>query len=301
MELVRKLFVKILLTGASGFLGSALASFFLDSGYQLALLLRPTSDLRRLNGKDIFFDLGFCETDCEIDAFVQRANPDVVIHTACSYGREGESALQVMDANIRLGLAIIESCIKSQRKITFINAATALNSQISLYALTKKQFSELAKFLVLQKNNQVQFINVLLQHIYGPWDDSSKFTTYVLNTCFKNNNYLELTKGEQVRDFIYIKDVVTAYHTLLNQDILPEKFFQVEVGSGVGVTIKNFVETVHQLTESRTNLLFGALPYRNDEVMNCCANIKTMNSFGWHPQFSLESGLKEIINFEFKK
>lgn len=301
MELVGKLLVKILITGGSGFLGSALACHLLNSGHELALILRPSSDLCRLNGKDKFFDLGYCSTDYEIDCYVKRVTPDVVIHTACSYGRDGETALQVIDSNIRFGITVIESIIRANHKVKFINTSTALNSDVSLYSLTKNQFSKLSKFLVLKNDSQVQFINVLLQHLYGPNDHSNKFTTYVLNACSRNDQNLRLTKGEQIRDFVYIKDVIAAFDTLLTKKNFSEKYLDVEIGSGVGVTVRKFVETVHRLTNSRTKLVFGALPYRNGEDMNCVANNEIINSLGWHPRFSLESGLHEIINLELKK
>lgn len=155
--------------------------------------------------------------------------------------------------------------------------------------------------LATQSDGKLSFINVLLQHMYGPGDDASKFTTHVLHACHRNEAVLKLTAGEQARDFIYIDDVVSAYDALLRQCHQLDVVLDIEVGSGVAPTIREFAETAHRLTESSTELLFGALPYRANEAMHCLANIERMTQLGWHPAFDLDAGLKKTIELEFNK
>lgn len=293
--------MNILLTGASGFLGSAVALHLVDAGYQVALLLRHASSLRRLHGRESEFELGRYESDGEIDAFIRHVQPDVVMHTACAYGRSGETLLQVSDANLRYGLTILQTLVRSQKPVTFINTGTILDATVSLYALTKQQFSQSGRFLAAQSSGQLRFINILLQHMYGPGDDLSKFTSHVLSSCYQNQPILELTAGEQKRDFIYIDDVVSAYTTLLEQRSKFGVTVDIEVGSGVAPTIREFVETVQKVTASRTELHFGAMNYRPNEPMHCQANIEQMNELGWQPKFDLERGLKRTIELEFMK
>jgi len=293
--------LKILLTGASGFLGSALALHWLDAGHQVALLLRPTSKPDRLRGLEASFDIGRCTTDAEMDAFVKKVQPEVVVHAACAYGRQGETSLQLFDANLRLGLVVLQAVQHKTQSVTFINTGSALAPEVSPYALSKHQFAQWGRMLATQSGGQLRFINVLLQHMYGPGDDASKFTTHVLHACQRNDPVLKLTAGEQVRDFIYIDDVVSAYDTLLAQRLQLNTVQDIEVGSGVAPTIRQFVETAHRLTASRTELLFGALPYRAKEAMHCLANIDRMTQLGWHPAFDLNAGLKKTIELEFNK
>jgi CDP-paratose synthetase len=290
--------MRIFLTGASGFLGSALAKH-LQGGHELALLLRPTSNLDRLNGSEHSFDVGRCVTDDEVDAFVKRSMPDVVIHTACAYGRQGETASQIHDANVRFGLNILESLLSLGRPLTFINTATVLMPNVSLYALSKHQFSEWGRTLAQQSSGNLRFVNVQLQHMYGPGDDPSKFTARVLRSCQLNEPELDLTAGEQRRDFIYIEDVVNAYRVLVDQHAQLEAVCDVEVGSGVAPTVREFVETVHRLTHSNTKLNFGRLPYRPGEAMLCQAKIDRMQALGWTPYFDLHAGLKKTIELGY--
>lgn len=293
--------MKILLTGASGFLGSALALHWLHAGHQVALLLRPTSQLHRLRGLDASFDIGRCTTDAEVDALVRKTQPEVVVHAACAYGRQGETSLQLFDANLRLGLVVLQALQHAAQPVTFINTGSALAPEVSPYALSKSQFAQWGRMLATQSDGQLRFINVLLQHMYGPGDDASKFTTHVLHACHRNDPVLKLTAGEQARDFIYIDDVVSAYDTLLTQRHQLDTVQDIEVGSGVAPSIRQFVETAHRLTASSTELLFGALPYRANEAMHCLANVERMAQLGWAPAFDLKAGLKKTIELEFKK
>lgn len=240
-------------------------------------------------------------TDAEVDAFVKKVQPEVVVHTACAYGRQGETSLQLFDANLRLGLVILQALRHAAQPVRFMNTGSALAPEVSLYALSKNQFAQWGRMLATQSGGQLRFINVLLQHLYGPGDDASKFTTHVLHACQRNDPTLKLTAGEQARDFIYIDDVVSAYDTLLTQRHQLDTEQDIEVGSGVAPTIRQFVETAHRLTASRTELLFGALPYRANEAMHCLANVARISQLGWAPTFDLNAGLKKTIELEFKQ
>ena len=292
--------MRILLTGGSGFLGSALALHWGNAGHSVAVLLRPTSKSDRLHGSVSFY-IGRCATDDEVDAFVKKVQPEVVVHTACAYGRQGETSLQLFDANLRLGLVILAALQHAAKPVSFINTGSALASEVSPYALSKRQFAQWGRMLATQSVGKLRFVNVLLQHMYGPGDDVSKFTTHVLHACHRNDPVLKLTVGEQVRDFIYIDDVVSAYDTLITQCNELDAVLDIDVGSGVGVTVRQFVETAQRLTASRTELLFGALPYRTNEAMHCLANVARIKQFGWAPAYNLNAGLNKTIELEFNK
>ena len=293
--------MNLLITGGSGFLGSALALHFFEAGHRVALLLRSTSQLGRLRGHEARFDLGRCDSDQDIKEFINSIKPDAILHTVCAYGRQGENLVTINDANLRFGLTILQAVQSVKKPVTFINTGTVLEANVSPYALSKHQFVQWGRFLAKQPSNQLRFVNVLLQHMYGPGDDPSKFTTYVLNTCHRNEPMLKLTSGEQMRDFIYIDDVVSAYSTLLEKRIDLTNIENIEVGSGVAPSIREFVQMVHKLTASKTELQFGALPYRPNEPMHLQADISQMNALGWSPKFTLELGLRRTLELEFKK
>ena len=292
--------MKILITGAGGFLGSALARRLGEMDHQVFLLVRKNTDFYRLTDLSTY-KIGRCEADQEINQFISDASPDVVIHTACCYGRNGESPLQIIDSNIRYGPVILEALKGLNKRATFINTGTVLSREVSLYALTKIQFEELGSYVANVSNPNIQFINIKLQHMYGPGDDASKFTSYVINACNNNVPALPLTLGEQKRDFIYIDDVVGAYIKILENLPKFNRVHQIELGSGEAPRLRDFVEIAHKLTNSKTELLFGKIPYRENDAMCMLANIDALKKLGWTPSFDITAGIKKTIEMDAKR
>lgn len=288
--------MKILITGGGGFLGSALTRHFLQQDRSVSLLLRPGSRLDRLAGHELeSVRIERCGNDLQIQEFIRMVRPEVVIHTACAYGRNGESLTSIIDTNLRLGAVLLEALLSLGQPVTFVNTGTALEASVSPYALSKQQFVAWGKLIAEDLNGQIKFINICLQHMYGPGDDPSKFTTMVLKGCQENQAVLELTAGNQQRDFVYIDDVVSAYDLIVRRRYDFDAFEQVDVGSGDAPTVKEMVETIHQLTGSGTKLKFGAVPYRANESMYCKADVTRLKSLGWVPQYDMRSGIRKTI------
>jgi len=289
--------LKILITGASGYLGSHLSKKLVADGHTVILLLRETSSLARLSS---------FSNDCLIERYsnlsqiyniIERINPEIVIHAACLYGRNEESIHDLLEANLLFGIKIIEAIIKLNLSIKFINTDTCLPKNLNRYALSKAQFAEWGRSLAMN-DTSITFINVFLQTVYGPGDDLSKLPSYIVHSCCENVVELKLSAGLQLRDFIYIDDVTSAYLLLIKNICNFESFVEIPLGTGESVSVKEFVETARRLTSSSTNLLFGAMPTRKNEPKECVADIKLMCSLGWAPKFSLVEGLKEMIRCE---
>jgi nucleoside-diphosphate-sugar epimerase len=290
--------MKILISGATGFLGRALSQFWQNDGHEVGALLRAESEAKRAQLESSGIRVISFGDICDVPFLAKDFEPDAVVHTACSYGRAGESVSAVFHANVALGVALLDAASQLKNHCHFINTGTVLDQYTNYYALTKWQFTRWGEHVVTGLAAPVKFTNVALQHMYGPHDDPSKFTTFVLRSCLKNVPKLELTKGEQLRDFIYIDDVVTAYDTLLKSVEKLAPFENVEVGLGTALTIRDFVKLVHDATSSSSELVFGAVPYRDNEAMVCRADITKMLSHGWAPVYDVKSGMLKTIELE---
>src|SRR5512146_292629 len=203
---------RILLTGATGYLGSQLTEALLANGYSVIALKRRSSSLQRLGSsmsKITLLDVD----DLELSAlFKDYGRIGAVIHTATSYGRNGETASKIVDANLSFPLKLMDAAIAAGVNV-FLNTDTALDKLVNAYTLSTSQYREWGYLYSRQK--KILFLNLKLEHFYGPGDDDTKFTTHVIKSCLMNAPELKLTLGEQKRDFIYIDDVIAAYLLLL--------------------------------------------------------------------------------------
>jgi len=288
--------LNILITGGNGFLGSALAEKFYNLDYKVSLLVRAESDLRRIQDQIKNYFIYKISKESDLQNILSESKPDIIIHTACNYGRKNESLMSIFDTNYRLGFLILNEIHLLNKEIIFLNIGTILPKQNNLYSFSKFQFSELGKF-ISSNFKKIQFKNILLQHMYGPGDDESKFTSYVINSCINNKEEVNLTTCNQLRDFIYIKDVVEAIALICNK-ISECDSIDIEIGSGILIPLKEFVLKSHELCNSTANLNFGAIQINDNQIEIPAAKLDLLNKLNWKPLYSIEKGLLETIKMQ---
>lgn len=294
--------LRVLITGATGFLGSAIARDCVDAGIEVMATCRKHSSIERLGkaaDKITFIDTSSAAIETALNSeFIC----DAIIHTATCYGREDETWAMLHEANCTFPLNLLEKAIACKVGL-FLNTDTVLAPQINAYSLSKRQFAEWGR-LATSKVNELRFVNVRMEHIYGSGDNPSKFVTYIIRQCLESKAAIPLTEGRQKRDFIHVSDAVTGIIKLLKagaREELPIGWSEFDLGSGKPVTIRHLVNTVHLLTNSNVELCFGAVPYRDNEIMESSADTSLLMSLGWQCKVSLEQGLKNTIDFEERR
>jgi len=288
----------ILITGVTGFLGSYLLHMFKEQGHTVIGLKRTTSDTYRID--DIVNDCILYDSDITtLEDIYQKHIFDIVINTVTDYGRKNSSITTIVETNLLFGLKLLELSVKHNIN-TFINTDTLLDRNINTYALSKAQLVDWMKYF--SQTSTTKMINIKIEHMYGVLDDENKFIYWLINQLKNNVAKIDLTSGIQKRDFIYIDDIINAYIAIINNTEKLEKYEEFELGTGKSVEVKYFIESVFtELNEKKTlntELNFGAIPYREGESMNMCANITKLEQLGWHSSVSIEDGIQKIINGE---
>lgn len=284
----------ILLTGGTGYLGSNILKALLEKDYNIILLKRSFSNTFRITSylnKIIFYDID--KIDCK--KIFEENKIDIILHCATDYGRKGRGDIHTLEANLLLPLRLLEMG-KEYHIQSFINTDTILDKRINSYSLSKRQFKD---WLLSYKNDLI-CVNVALEHFYGPKDDKTKFFSYILHNLIHEVDKIELTKGEQKRDFVFIDDVVSAFMLILeNINGFQKKFYNFEIGSNEVISIKEFVEMIKKILKNKKTMLdFGALPYRENEIMECVADTIEIKKLGWCSKYSLEEGIRKTIDSE---
>jgi Nucleoside-diphosphate-sugar epimerases len=289
--------MKILITGAAGFLGSHILKNLIKEKHTVIALTLSSADNSRIS-KELKKIKHYNSDKCSLERiFSENKNIGCVIHAATLYGRNNESVHEIFDTNTHLPLKLLSLTVKNKVKL-FINTDTNLpynaHGKMRDYVMSKKQFLE---WSVLCAQTQTAFVNVIPEYMYGAFDDMTKFLPFVINKCVSDAKKLDLTNGGQKRDFIYVEDIACAYEKIARNK--HKGFTEYQIGTGKTKSLKNAVLTISKLTKSSTKLNFGAIPYRKDDKMFSKANIKNILSLGWKPKYSFEDGIKKIISLQY--
>jgi len=285
----------VLLTGATGFLGSYLLDELIGSKYEVVILKRSSSDISKINhliSKVVYYDVDIQP----LEIAFKNHRIDCVIHTACDYGKSSNSNYQITESNLMYGLKLLDACLKYKTRF-FINIDTLLPRQLNAYSFSKKQFVDWLRY----KSNEIIVANFRLEYMYGRCDDDSKLVPFFLSKLSQNVPEIELTEGQQKRDFIFIDDVVSAILLVLDKVDQLNGFSEFDLGTGESVTLRYFLEKIKFEFEStfgitETKLAFGKLPYRDGEMMNVELNNSALIKLGWYPKTTLQDGIRKIIN-----
>jgi len=280
----------ILITGITGFLGGSLARFFLSKEYRVIGLRRAYS-ANTINSNLVIYDLDKISLECVFN----ECDIDVIINTATSSYNRGGDLNQIMDANVIFPLKLLEQVYNTGKCIKFINAGAFIpDKYIDSYFLSKKIFSSCMK----EYSKYINIIDVQLQMLYGGSSSHTQFVSKIALDFLREKKYLSLTKGEQKRDLIYIDDAVSAFRAIVdNIDKFKDGYTEVDLGSGVSISIKHLVKKIKKITNNQVTCLeFGAIEYRSNEIMNSKANINLLKSLGWSPKINLDKGLHVTVN-----
>jgi nucleoside-diphosphate-sugar epimerase len=291
--------MKILISGATGFIGTHLVENLLRAGIDLTALVRGSSNFQHIQklGCNIFVDSG--ETE-KLTKHCHGAGYNGVIHLATYYTAQHQTSdiTKMIESNLLLGTRLLEAAKQSKVK-WFLNTGTSWQhyndaeySPVNLYAATKQAFEDIARYYWEVEN--LCFCTLKLNDTYGPDDKRPK----LLNLWKKNavnGNCMDMSPGEQLIDIVHIDDVTNAFMNLIN--LLAE--FPSEhrgksycISSQRLVTLRELAEIFNTATGLNIKINWGAKKYRMREIM--IPYSKGTIVPGWEPKITLEEGLKRI-------
>jgi len=166
----------------------------------------------------------------------------------------------------------------------------AIEMPASPYAFAKYLSSNFLRMMYRAEKFPAVVLRLYL--VYGPHQSNNRIIPQIINACIKNET-LGVTKGEQVRDFCYIDDVVSAIYLALEKKGIDGEIFN--IASGGHFQIREIIDLITE-NFSTGNILFGAREYRKNEILNLYPSIeKARNILGWRPEWSITKGVKKTI------
>jgi nucleoside-diphosphate-sugar epimerase len=296
--------VKILVTGATGFVGGHFVKRLIQENHEVHVLIRPTSNLSAFedNADPVKVHRFNGSTDGMID-LVREANPDVVAHLAALYIGEHQSddVENLVNSNLLFPVQLAEAM--SVNKVQkMINVGTSWQhfddaefNPVNLYAATKQAYRALLRYYV--ETSETRIIHLELFDTYGPDDHRGKLFS-LLDGIRKSGDKIAMSPGEQRLDPVYIDDVIDAFMIALEQ--LNIESFDTTHGqetysvcTGAPVSLRELVKVYEDVIGQSLDIEWGGREYRAREVMLPWSLGGTLP--GWAPRISLVNGIRRTL------
>jgi len=290
---------KILVTGASGFIGSHLCHRLCKEGAEVHAISR-IKHYEYNNG--LRWWLGDLAEATEIRDIVTSIKPDVIFHLA-GYpvgSRELKYVMPSFRNNLMstVNLLTVASEIGCQRIVLTgsleepdpgdMNAVPS-----SPYAVAKWSCSAYARMFHALYRLPVVILRVFM--VYGPAQlDLNKLVPYVILSLLRGKSP-ELAGGQREVDWICVEDVVEAF--LAAAQVKDIEGCTLDVGSGKLNLIRTVVEQITCMINPLIKPHFGALTDRPFEQIRVADTTKTYDLIGWKPAISLDEGFMRTINW----
>tara|TARA_Y100000589_G_C27099015_1_gene607212 strand:+ start:146 stop:1138 length:993 start_codon:yes stop_codon:yes gene_type:complete len=323
----------ILITGCAGFIGSQLAkrltlenfkvigvdlySITKNSNIQSDRIINLKNCLHK-EKKENFFTYKKLDilNKKELKKIFDNYNITKVVHLAASTGvRESSiSSEKYYNNNISGFINVIEKCKDYKiRKFIYASSSSIYNDDISkkltaenektdqpinIYAFTKKS-NELLAYTYSHLYNLTS-IGLRFFSVYGPFGRPDmayfKFTKSIL----KSENILLNNKGENIRDFTYIDDVVTAIIKIL-VDVKKNKSRSAvyNVGCGKPVKIIDLIKLIEKITMRKSKITYSK-NHIEDAIKTGSNNTKLINDYNINFNTEINAGMQKFISW-FKK
>ena len=299
--------MKILVTGGAGFLGSHVTRLLIKAGHSVTVLDNLTSGHRKALPKEAKLVVGdindpqkCAEALKGIDAVIHMAGLIIVPESV-------KDPIKYTNNNVIGTVSLLESMRKAGvKKIIFSSSACVygtpeklpIKEDAPLHPDNPYGASKASIEAFLQSYNAVfGFDAIILRYFnpYGPGENHNPETHAIPNfikaTLAKKPIPL-YWKGEQIRDFIYIDDVVQAHI-----DVLPLSGHQIfNIGTETGVKVKNVLDEIFKIVGYKVPIDdLGKRP--GDVQANYASSEKLKKAVGWQAKITLAEGLKRTIEY----
>jgi nucleoside-diphosphate-sugar epimerase len=297
--------MRVLVTGAAGFVGSHVARLLVQERCEVLALVRPGSDLWRI--ADIESRVRLLHGDFlrvnDIEDSLRILKPDVCIHLGW-YAKPGEYLHSVENIDLVAGTARLASKLAEVGCRRFVGVGTCFEYDTAGGYLSERaplaprflySACKAATFMMLT-NLPLKDMTVAwarLFYLYGPFENERRLVPSVIYALLRGQE-ARCTRGEQVRDFLHVEDLASALWAIACSSLAGA----INVGSGAPITVAGLVGLIGEIL-GRTDLIkLGALPYaKGDPPFVCANNHRLRTDTSWQQRFGLEDGLKRTIEW----
>ena len=298
---------KIYIAGHRGLVGSALVRKFQELGYD-NLILKTRSELNLLNQQ-------------EVADFFAVEKPEYVFLAAAKVGGIGANSTYPADfvyENIMIQTNIIHAAYKNNTKKLLFLGSSCIYPKMAEQPIKEESLltgeleptndayaiAKIAGIKMCQAYNKqygTNYISVMPTNLYGPNDNFDLEKSHVFPALIRKFHEAKINKeaevvvwgtGTPIREFLYVDDLAEACIYLMdnyNDDKI------VNIGTGVGVTIRELAESIAKVVGYEGKLVFDTS--KPDGTPIKINDVSYLNSLGWQAKTDLLSGIEKTYNW----
>jgi nucleoside-diphosphate-sugar epimerase len=288
---------RVFITGAAGFIGSHVTRILATAGDEVHAFVRPSTSLWRLQDvrDGIEVHVGDLAHDDELREALSAASPEAAIHLAwyvdpSRYLHAVKENLASLEGSLRLLRLLVEvGCERAVVSGTYLEELKIHTPHTSVYAATKAALHS----LLADKSCPINAACAHVFHLFGPYEDRRRVVPSVIRSLLRGQE-IDVTKGSQLRDYLFIEDVAGALARLVHTRVTG----RVDVCSGSPVMLRELLELVGDETGRRDLIQFGARPLTDNEIPLVSGDPKRLTAAtGWRPAWNLRDGIRATVEW----
>ena len=293
---------KIIITGATGMIGSAIVEQAVKQGDKVTCLIRRGTTRTENILRNDKVDLVECNID-EYNSITIHKKYDIFMHLAWlkPFGNDRDN-VELQLKNVQYTLDAV-NLAKRCGCTVFIGAGSQAEYGVqtvpltptlpvnpeSGYGIAKYTAGKLGKMLCQQLGMRFNWMRVL--SVYGKKDNSYTLISYVINEL-KAGRTPELTRCEQIWDYLNSEDAARAFLAVAENGI-DGKFYP--LGSGKGRLLADYIKGIRDVINPSIELGFGKKDYYPHQPMHLVADIRELTEdTGWKPNIEFSEGIDSI-------
>jgi nucleoside-diphosphate-sugar epimerase len=290
----------VLLTGASGFIGSHCIPLLIDRGYEVHAL---TSKKNSQNDPRIIWHTVDLLNPDQVRRAMKKICPSHLLHFAWYTvpGKYWSAPENIPWLQASLNLVQEFSACNGERMVGAGTCAeydwrygycsenvTPLNPE-TLYGISKRSVQSLSQELL--RTAKISSAWGRIFYLYGPYEDPTRLVPSIINSLLREEP-APCTTGYQIRDYLFVEDVADAFVRLLDSTVSGP----VNIASGKPVAIRDIIQTIGIKIGHENLIRYGQIPTSPSEVPFLVAdNRRLVSDVGWNQRYSLEAGLEKTI------